>query len=837
MTSYGQYNRQDYSYNDKYFKGQNNNTMEKENENNECSRKTNPLVYISTRISGFLETFFYRFGIYIGTYPLFFILFSIVLSVICIGGLTKFREEVENIWVPSDSIAVKNKAQARSWFPSGSRDRIQFNIFESDNVLKPSVLLEIYDFEERVKSISGTERGNFDWNSVCKRVNGNCAITSLNELWEFNRTVIAELTNENILEIINKKVLISPYQKREIKLSRILGGIIRNKTTGEITSATAAKTSYTLNFTETDVQNGRKIDENALAWEEKFIDLSKDYSSKNLTLFYYSMRTFLDEGSGTILKDLGILAGGYILLIAFVIFVLGKRNCVQHRVWLSVVGIITIGLSILWSFGLCSYGDWYFTGLHNVLPFLFLGIGVDDIFIIVQALDNLKGDQLRLPLHEKIGLALKHAGVSITITSLTDVLAFAVGSSTILPALRSFCVFAAVGILGLFIFQLIFFTPFMALDEARRSGMPICRSLWNSQAEVTHLKRENVHRKNACIPMHIHSHWRPMDCSNKNFIHAFFENYYSRFITFLPAQLNIVIMAVGCLAVMAYGTTSLKQDFDPRWFFPSDSYATEYIKADERHFGGSSQQPAALYVGDINFHTHLTSLEGICDKVSNHYWVKEGTLDCWARSFRSFLNSSSDAAIKAKLDNENLPKTESDFIFLIANFIKDQPENSFNLVFNGDNLTATKIPYQNTWLDTSSKRIDALADLRSIAAANNIPPELSFPFAEGYTNIDTDKVIKDELLRNIGLAFLAVYLITLFLLANFTTSLFVSCCVIMTLVDLAGMMYFWDLTIDTVTTIQLIISIGLSVDYAVHIAHTFLISKGTRKGKRQFGIL
>lgn len=143
------------------------------------------------------------------------------------------------------------------------------------------------------------------------------------------------------------------------------------------------------------------------------------------------MCRFLDEGSGTILKDLGILAGGYILLIAFVIFVLGKRNCVEHRVWVSVVGILTIGFSILWSFGLCSYGDWYFTGLHNILPFLFLGIGVDDIFIIVQALDNVKSDS-KLPMHEKIGLALKHAGVSITITSLTDVLAFAVGSSTVI---------------------------------------------------------------------------------------------------------------------------------------------------------------------------------------------------------------------------------------------------------------------------------------------------------------------------------------------------------------------------------------------------------------------
>ena len=44
-------------------------------------------------------------------------------------------------------------------------------------------------------------------------------------------------------------------------------------------------------------------------------------------------------------------------------------------------------------------------------------------------------------------------------------------------------------------------------------------------------------------------------------------------------------------------------------------------------------------------------------------------------------------------------------------------------------------------------------------------------------------------------------------------------------------MQFWGLTIDTVNTIILVLAVGLSVDYASHVAHTFMIISGTRYGR------
>ena len=49
-------------------------------------------------------------------------------------------------------------------------------------------------------------------------------------------------------------------------------------------------------------------------------------------------------------------------------------------------------------------------------------------------------------------------------------------------------------------------------------------------------------------------------------------------------------------------------------------------------------------------------------------------------------------------------------------------------------------------------------------------------------------------------------------------------------------MQFWGLTIDEVTSINLIVAIGLIVDYSAHVAHTFLTNRGSRNGQ-YYGLL
>ena len=98
------------------------------------------------------------------------------------------------------------------------------------------------------------------------------------------------------------------------------------------------------------------------------------------------------------------------------------------RPFLTGMGISAVVIGIPIAYGMTSLIGYPFMPHFAVLPFLMIGLGIDDMFVIMKTYRNLESSK-DLILEEKIAITLKHAGVSITVTSLTDVCVFAVGAS------------------------------------------------------------------------------------------------------------------------------------------------------------------------------------------------------------------------------------------------------------------------------------------------------------------------------------------------------------------------------------------------------------------------
>ena len=103
-----------------------------------------------------------------------------------------------------------------------------------------------------------------------------------------------------------------------------------------------------------------------------------------------------------------------------------------------------------------------------------------------------------------------------------------------------------------------------------------------------------------------------------------------------------------------------------------------------------------------------------------------------------------------------------------------------------------------------------------------------FATSEAYGTYLTTDIITSELTRNMLMALGVVFMCTLILIAHFVTSAIVLLTVTLTIVNVAGYANFWGLNVDTLFAIFMTISIGLCVDYSAHIAHAFMVAKGSR---------
>ena len=162
--------------------------------------------------------------------------------------------------------------------------------------------------------------------------------------------------------------------------------------------------------------------------------------------------------------DFSLIFGAIILVAVYTILFLGSFSPIHCRCVVALTGLFTIVLAYTSGFGVMYLLGSESTGVHQLMPFLLIGVGVDDMFVMCNAVDQ---TDLKKSAKERIHDTLGHAGPAITITSLTNCLAFAFGGTTSLPALRSFCLFASMCIFMLFFLVMSIFLSVVIWDTRR----------------------------------------------------------------------------------------------------------------------------------------------------------------------------------------------------------------------------------------------------------------------------------------------------------------------------------------------------------------------------------
>ena len=171
-----------------------------------------------------------------------------------------------------------------------------------------------------------------------------------------------------------------------------------------------------------------------------------------------------DEFKDAIFADLPLLPVILLIMLIFTVAVFWKCHRVESRFLLAIGAVVTVFLSLGTGFGLMFILGLPYGVINNVLPFIVAGVGLDDTYIIHGAFS--RTDRRKTPL-ERIKDTFDEVGLSIFMTTSTTSLAFALGCISTVPAIRNLCFYAFPTLMIDFVYQITFFVSLLALDEYR----------------------------------------------------------------------------------------------------------------------------------------------------------------------------------------------------------------------------------------------------------------------------------------------------------------------------------------------------------------------------------
>ena len=127
------------------------------------------------------------------------------------------------------------------------------------------------------------------------------------------------------------------------------------------------------------------------------------------------------------------------------------------------------------------------------------------------------------------------------------------------------------------------------------------------------------------------------------------------------------------------------------------------------------------------------------------------------------------------------------------------------------------------WIPNSSiQGVQFLTEIRALQKDFGYGEE-SFEYAWRFFDFELYLTFWDEYTTPMIYAFVAVLLVILIITSDITATLVVATCVIMTDIFVAGLIFYWNLTLNPLVILQIILGIGCSVDYSAHIAYAYLI--------------
>ncbi|CAJ0581174.1 unnamed protein product, partial [Mesorhabditis spiculigera] len=548
-------------------------------------------------------------------------------------------------------------------------------------------------------------------------------------------------------------------------------------------------------------------------WELQLAEFLANYDSPIIRTAWWTYETLASESARDRHQLINMLLPCFLAVSLYTILTCCVFSWRRSRPWLAIGGVFSAAMAIASGVGLMLLLGFGMTSVAYSMPFIVFSVGVDNVFILLSAW---RATATHDTLEHRLRETFAEAAVSITVTSLTDLISFAVGCATEFPSVKMFCMYAVAAVVFTYVYQLTFFAGIMVFT---------CRREISNRNCVTFLKgKENdeVKLSRKLQQMGGNPHWHPPPASDRSFeknhvMARFFKTHYSDFLLNPVVRIVILCSFFAYLGIATYGCTNVKLGLEPNDLLPDNSYGKRTLQVAEKYF---SDYGSSLHVWMYNLSRADTGGKKIwvlLDEEIGYYEHTEftGSSDSWLRTFFAFVKQA------------GLLITGENFVYILKNVFLSQPQfakYNRDVVFDlsGTALDASRVPVHLRQVGAANQS-RAMDLFRKLAAGSQLQTGVYadfFQFAEQYN------AVLPGTLSSIGYAGVAVIVVSLLLIPEPIASLWVCFSIVSINIGILGFMTFWSVRLDFISMVTIVMSIGFCVDFAAHLAYNFAKGEG-----------
>ncbi|XP_029102002.1 patched domain-containing protein 3-like [Scleropages formosus] len=664
-----------------------------------------------------------------------------------------------------------------------------------NNILSEEAFAQIVGLDALVRNLSVRDGGrDVTFAEVCAKARGRCVQNEILEMIDWDPAQIERSPIAFPQHMVQGRGLVF--------LGNSLGGVTVNES-GFVQRAEALRLYYFL-----EENSEMQIMETSL-WLDEFLEVFLRLDLKTMKISCFTSKSREEELEANSKEVIPLFSVTYFLAIGFSVVSCLRLDNVRNKAWVAIAGVISAGLAVLSSFGMLLYIGVPFPMTVANAPFLILGIGVDDMFIMISSWQKTKvHDEVK----NRMAHTYKEAAISITITTLTDALAFYVGISTPFPSVKSFCLYTGTAVVFCYIYNITFFGAFLALNGRREYS----NRHWLTCRKVP---VESSPEKSAIYSICCTGGTYDKNTGTEEIhpVNNFFLKYYGPFLTKPWTVFFVVLLYAGYLSVSIYGCFQIKEGIDIKNLAPDDSYVVNYYNDDKEYF--TEYGPNVMIVVTDEFpywnNTARVSLTRSLEKFLNLPFIDKGLFLSWLDHYEMYANLtlldiSDETKFKANLSH-----------FLELNYFKQ------DVNFTNNEIYASRFFIQTVNITNAADEENMLNKLRDTAKEASVDGLNFLVYHPAFIYLDQFAVVVDNTIQNILLATGAILVVSFLLIPNPLCSLWVTFSIASVIVGVAGFMALWDVNLDCISMIILVVCIGFSVDFSAHISYAFVSSNKT----------